>query len=159
MAKIKCTACNKEVKKWNYEIKSLVLETYKCKECKQANGRVEKTCPICEKTFSGIKSQIKKQITCSYACSNKYFRTGRNNGNWNEDRYRTTCFEHHEKKCIVCGEDKIVAVHHYDHNHNNNSIDNLVPLCPTHHQYIHSQYRDEIVNIVENYVNKIKGGE
>jgi predicted HNH restriction endonuclease len=54
---------------------------------------------------------------------------------------------------VICGENKIVSVHHYDENHNNNSIENLIPLCPTHHQYIHSKYKDEILNKVDEYRN------
>lgn len=66
--------------------------------------------------------------------------------------YRTACFAHHEKKCVVCGEDKIVAVHHYDENHHNNDPANLVPLCPTHHQYVHSSYKHLVIEKVNQYV-------
>jgi len=71
--------------------------------------------------------------------------------------YRTLCFKHHKKECVVCGEDKIVAVHHYDHNHNNNNIENLIPLCPTHHQYMHSRHKDLIEKEVEEYVHNFAG--
>jgi len=71
--------------------------------------------------------------------------------------YRTLCFKHHKKECVVCGEDKIVAVHHYDHNHNNNNIENLIPLCPTHHQYMHSRHKDLIEKEVEEYVHNFTG--
>jgi len=66
--------------------------------------------------------------------------------------YTTVCFRYHEKKCIVCNEEKIVAVHHNDHNHNNNDPKNLIPLCPTHHQYVHSRYVDEVQPIIDKYV-------
>lgn len=66
--------------------------------------------------------------------------------------YTTVCFRHHEKKCVVCGEDKIVAVHHYNENHDDNTPSNLVPLCPTHHQYMHSRYKVEIQKQVDKYV-------
>lgn len=58
---------------------------------------------------------------------------------------------------MICGEDKIVAVHHYDHNHYNNDPANLVPLCPTHHQYVHSRYKDEVKSIIDDYVRKFRG--
>jgi 5-methylcytosine-specific restriction endonuclease McrA len=70
---------------------------------------------------------------------------------WKESAYRTTCFLHHEKKCVVCGEDKIIDVHHYDENKNNNSTENLIPLCPTHHRYWHSRYRSLIQKKVDHY--------
>lgn len=109
-----------------------------------------KECPNCKKMHS------KEGITCSYACSNSHFRSGENNPNWKNTSYRSTCFLHHEKKCIVCGEEKIVAVHHMDENRKNNNPSNLVPLCPTHHQYIHSRYRDEVLPIVEEYMKNFK---
>ena len=96
-------------------------------------------------------------MTCSYSCSNSYFRSGQNNPNYkNGNNYRTICFIYHEQKCIICDEDKIVAVHHYDENHDNNSIDNLVPLCPTHHQYVHSKYKDLVIDKIDDYVKNFK---
>jgi predicted HNH restriction endonuclease len=43
-----------------------------------------------------------------------------------------------------------------DENRKNNNPSNLVPLCPTHHQYIHSRYRDEVLPIVEEYMKNFK---
>ena len=106
----------------------------------------KKKCPVCEKEYIG------KSKTCSYSCSNKHFRTGESNGNWKQDSYQSTCWLHHGKKCLVCGEEKIVTVHHVNGNHNDNRVENLVPLCPTHHQYVHSRYKNEVLPIVEKYV-------
>jgi 5-methylcytosine-specific restriction endonuclease McrA len=58
---------------------------------------------------------------------------------------------YHKKECVICGENKIVAVHHYDENHNNDSIENLIPLCPTHHNYVHSRYKDEVIDTINKY--------
>jgi predicted restriction endonuclease len=120
--------------------------------------RINKKCPICGVEFETMKNHKREKMTCSHSCSNSFFRSGNNNPNWKgeerseyEKEYRRICFEYHKKECIVCGENKIVAVHHYDENHNNNSIDNLIPLCPTHHQYIHSRYKNEILSIVDEY--------
>ena len=38
----------------------------------------------------------------------------------------------------------------------NNEIENLIPLCPTHHQYMHSRHKDEIQHIINEYVEKRK---
>ena len=111
--------------------------------------KILKSCPVCGTDHS------KGGITCSYSCSNSYFRSGENNPNWKEENYRTTCWEHHEKKCIICDEEKIVAVHHYDLNHDNNDPENLVPLCPTHHQYVHSKYKDCVQSIIDEYVKSL----
>lgn len=114
-------------------------------------------CPVCTKLFKPSK-QYKKGLstTCSKSCANSYFRTGPNNGMWNHDTYRTTCFLHHEKKCIICGESNIVQVHHSDGNHSNNDPSNLVPLCPTHHQYFHSKYRSLVEPAIIEYIKNWK---
>lgn len=53
------------------------------------------------------------------------------------------------KKCIICGFDKIVDLHHLDFNHQNNSENNLIGLCPNHHKLIHDRrFRKEIFKIL-----------
>ena len=111
------------------------------------NPENKRTCPQCGKDFSG------KSTTCSRACANSYFRSGDNHPNWREEQYRSTCFLHHEKECVVCGEDKIVEVHHLDENRKNNDPSNLIPLCPTHHKYWHSRFRYLVEATVTNYLN------
>lgn len=54
-------------------------------------------------------------------------------------------------KCCVCGFDKIVDIHHADHNHNNNDPKNLVPLCPNHHRMYHSRYIEEVRPFIDNF--------
>lgn len=66
--------------------------------------------------------------------------------------YQAVCFRYHEKECVVCEEKNIVAVHHYNENHDDNRPENLVPLCPTHHMYMHSRYKYLIEDQVEEYV-------
>lgn len=120
--------------------------------------RIIKKCPVCGKEFEDLVGRSRQKTTCSYSCSNTHFRSGEDNPNWSDEvsdnnnkKYRKLCFRYHKKKCIICGEDKIVAVHHYDENHKNNSIENLIPLCPTHHQYVHSRYKDEIIDTINKY--------
>ena len=49
------------------------------------------------------------------------------------------------EKCILCGFNKFVVLHHLDQNNKNNSQENLVGLCPNHHQMLHTlKYREEI---------------
>lgn len=105
-------------------------------------------CPVCNKEYVG------KSKTCSYSCSNTFFRSGEQNPNWKETQYRTTCWKHHDKKCLVCGEEKIVAVHHVNEDHDDNRPENLVPLCPTHHQYVHSRYRNEVQPFIDAYLKR-----
>ena len=117
---------------------------------------IEKICPVCNSKFETRIGIRKEKVTCSHSCSNTYFRSGDKNGNWSDDSYRTTCFLYHKKECIICSESKIVTVHHLDENRKNNSPDNLVPLCPTHHQYWHSKYKTEVEETIYSYINKFK---
>ncbi|MCX6748554.1 MAG: hypothetical protein NT076_03030 [Candidatus Pacearchaeota archaeon] len=61
-------------------------------------------------------------------------------------------FETYKKlteKCAVCGFDKFVALHHLDYNKANTSSDNLVGLCPNHHQMLHTvKYKEEIFQLL-----------
>lgn len=112
-----------------------------------------KNCPVCGLEFETKVGNKEEKTTCSHSCSNTFFRSGSSNPNWKIESYRSTCFEEHEKECIVCGENKIVEVHHYDENKKNNTPENLIPLCPTHHQYVHSRYKDEVIVKIEKYRN------
>ena len=136
-----CIYCNQKRTKANIK-----RHTHSC----YLNPTNLKKCEICNNPIKNFKTSK----TCSYSCANKKFRTGKNNGNWKEEQYRTTCFEHHEKKCIVCSEENIVAVHHLDENKKNNNPNNLIPLCPTHHQYWHSKYKHLIEKTVLDYIKK-----
>jgi hypothetical protein len=115
---------------------------------------VTRECPVCNKKFRTKINCKEERKTCSYSCSNTYFRSGLSNPNWKQDSYRTTCFLYHKKECIICSETKIVSVHHFDENHENNLPENLIPLCPTHHQYVHSRYKDDVMAKIIEYRNK-----
>lgn len=54
--------------------------------------------------------------------------------------YRSIAFAAYPRCCSVCGYDRVVGVlevHHVDGNRHNNSIENLIPLCPTCHEERH----------------------
>jgi len=54
------------------------------------------------------------------------------------------------KKCTICGFDKIIEIHHLDDDHKNNSPDNVIGICPTHHKMIHHRsFRKEILQILK----------
>ena len=124
--------------------------------------RIVKQCPVCGKEFKTKAGHKREKTTCSYACSNTYFRSGKDNPNWKEytyegKEYRTICFAHHKKECIICGEKNVVAVHHYDCNNKNNDPENLIPLCMTHHVYIHSnQFAPLIEEQVKAYIEEFR---
>ena len=58
-------------------------------------------------------------------------------GEWeNTGNYRRVAFNNYEHICAVCKYDKdsrLLQVHHIDNDRNNNSLDNLIILCPTCH--------------------------
>ena len=118
---------------------------------------ITKTCPVCNNKFEASKGSPREKKTCSYSCSNTYFRSGDNNGMRSKSKnYRTTCFLHHKKECIICGESNIVAVHHYDNDHTNNDPSNLIPLCPTHHAYVHSDFNYLVKEQIDIYQSTIQ---
>lgn len=160
---------------WNYSGKgfdpnALTNSLYKveCQYCgsKHTNANInrhEDSCylnpsniRLCEVCETPIKDYKNSKGTCSRSCANKHFRTGEGNGNYRGTNYTQICFDNHKKECIVCGEEKIVAVHHNDCNHYNNDPENLIPLCPTHHTYVHSRYKDEVQPIIDKYIGTWK---
>ena len=158
----KCDECGEEysleVKVRNRKLREKKDPNFYCSsECSATSQRkwerVEKECPVCEETFIARKNHPKEKTTCSKSCAMSHFKSGENNPNWKSDSidYRKTCYEYHEKKCVVCGEDKVLDVHHYDGDSNNNKPENLIPLCPTHHRYIHNGYEHLIEDKIESY--------
>ena len=113
---------------------------------------VKLNCPVCGSQFvsrPGSKKRDKK--TCSRKCSNIQRPRG---GALKISHYRTICFKYHKKECVICGEGKILSVHHYDENHENNAPENLIPLCPTHHQYVHSGFSEDVLPKIKLYREK-----
>jgi len=130
------------------------FESYYKNRMKAKYKTIEKICPVCSSKFNTQAGHSREKTTCSHACSNTYF-----NGitrNVNVSNYRTICFKSHKKECIVCGEYRIVEVHHLDHDNKNNNPDNLIPLCSTHHRYWHSRYRTLVENQVLDYIEEWK---
>lgn len=137
-----CTYCNKSI-----GILGLDAHMNNC----YMNPKNLKLCPNC----GGPIKKFRSSKTCSHKCANFYFKDKiGENRKYPDDKvkYSTLCFRYHEKKCIICDESQIVCAHHYDFNHNNNDICNLVPLCPTHHMYVHSRLYDTIKDQIDVYV-------
>ena len=138
---VKCQYCTNEV---------IVSNIKRHENACYLNPNNLRLCQVCD---SPIKDYKHSKGTCSHSCSNKFFSHLRNKPE-NYTRYTTLCWKAHKKECVVCGENKIVAVHHMNEDHNDNRVENLVPLCPTHHTYMHSEYRHEILPKVEEYIKQ-----
>ena len=142
---------------------------HKCNYCKKEYVQVslhEKTCylnpenlllcPVCGEPIKNYKNNK----TCSHRCANNLFkRVGEyhwNFQNGGEKNYRKICFDNHGNKCIICGEENIVQAHHIDTDRENNSPENLVPLCLNHHWYMHTEFKVLIENQVLDYIKHYK---
>tara|TARA_B110000858_G_C17356748_1_gene273467 strand:- start:91 stop:492 length:402 start_codon:yes stop_codon:yes gene_type:complete len=105
----------------------------------------KKNCVKCDKEYiieARVKTKrYKNSKYCSRSCAN-------NRQEWwnnNLKSYRKIAFRTWPKECAICGFDKIVAVHHIDEDKKNNNVKNLIPLCPNHHEMVHSKYANEIL--------------
>ena len=133
-------------------------------KCCYLNPDNIKLCPVCNTPIKDYK----KSSTCSKPCSQIYFKdkflnTSKNRDmswvgeNYKGPSYSLICFKYHKHKCIICDEDLAVDVHHYDKNDKNNKKENLVPLCATHHRYMHNKnYIYIIKECVDEYVFKFR---
>lgn len=137
--------------------------TFKPKQPKYET--ITKICPICSTPFETQKDHTREKTTCSYSCANTHFRSGVNHANHqiamsnniipSSKNYQTICFHHHKYECCSCGESRIVEVHHFDHDHNNVNPENLIPLCPTCHQLYHSNYRNDVLPQILEFIRNI----
>jgi hypothetical protein len=143
-----------------------ILKNKKCDFCKREisianikrhielcylNPKNLRSCPVCKKPIKHPGT-----ITCSRKCRLVYCGPPNKFPNNKLKAYTSICFRFHKKECIICGEKNIVAVHHFDLNNKNNDPVNLVPMCPTHHIYLHSRYKNLIINKVLVYREKFK---
>jgi len=54
------------------------------------------------------------------------------------------------EKCMICGFDKVIELHHLDKDHSNKSSQNLIGLCPNHHRMLHNvKYGKEIKFLIQ----------
>jgi hypothetical protein len=135
-------------------------ERYKALQQEKNNnrfGHVEmhtKSCVKCNNEFvyTGRKKTkgYENAKFCSRSCANSRQEW------WNENAvgYRTIALRCWEHKCAICGFDKIIAIHHVDENHSNNNPVNLIPLCPNHHEMMHSKWKPDVKPLVDMLVKE-----
>lgn len=117
-----------------------------CHSCKSAFVVVER-----EKLFPS-----KDKYFCSRTCANSVGGNAKAQKYHSDEdaTYRVVAFRYHKKECVVCGEKNIVSVHHLNEDHSDNRPENLVPICPTHHQYVHSKYRWMVQDKIDKYMEE-----
>lgn len=117
-------------------------------------------CFSCSKLFQVEEREklfpSKEQYFCSRSCANSIGGKAKSKKYHGDEtaHYTTVAWRYHQKKCLVCEESNVVAVHHLNENHDDNRPENLVPLCPTHHHYMHSKHKHLIEQKVLSYITE-----
>lgn len=102
---------------------------------------IEKICETCGNQYKARASRVNQKY-CSRDCMDKNKSTvlsGVNNPNYrhgkNQASAKYTALRHFEKKCIICGFDIAVQIHHIiaKTKGGTNNEANLAVLCPNHH--------------------------
>ncbi len=141
MGKLKgvCVYCGKE--KTIYSVKKQV-----CSPChkKYFWVRKKRICEGCKKnTYLHSKKLCKKCYDLKIPKSKKEEMNKKRNAkrfNLNIKYYKKLT-----KKCVLCGFNLFTHLHHIDFNKKNNSVNNLICLCPNHHALAHyKKYKKEI---------------
>lgn len=139
---IKCPICKKEKP---HCAKGL------CKACYQREGAPKIRCPICNRE---MPHHAKGMCKACYMKTEHYDKIQISN----IKRYHNISvgeWGNITKKCIICGFEKIVDLHHLDGNKKNNNQSNLIGLCPNHHKMIHNKkYKDEVTKEILNRLSK-----
>jgi hypothetical protein len=112
-----------------------------------------KVCPMCGIEFSTRLGGKKEKVTCSHLCANNYFKQAQKD-EVGPEQYSIRAKRMGMDSCCVCGEREVLDIHHIDMDRSNNTMDNLMPLCPTHHMYIHRGKLDLIIDRIEEYLDK-----
>lgn len=156
---ITCAGCGnlaeREVRLVNQNIK----HNYKIFCSKECSNNYKTTlmtlsCGNCSKETKRTKAEYEKSksgdVYCSRSCAtsmnNKRYKSGENNPNYESGQgsYRKRAIAHYGAKCEVCdyNVELVLQVHHLDHNRDNNEVENLIVLCPTHHVEHHAGLRE-----------------
>jgi len=120
------------------------------KESCYLNPKNKRDCPLCETPIKNFR----ENKTCSRHCGAILGRLTISNGD-TQTNYRTICFHHHGHKCLVCNEDLFLIAHHVNGDRTNSEPENLIPLCHTHHLYIHHYvYHYILKECIDEYIEK-----
>jgi TyrR family helix-turn-helix protein len=163
---MKCKNCGKEFYVSPYRLKEA---KFCSRYCYLQYTTVRKKCAYCGKEFIIGKSKENRKY-CSEDCMFLALRKIKDERERREKikiyqrLKRGNNYSHNVRKwlkiigfpfrCIICGYDKYecaIDIHHIDSNPNNNSIDNLVPLCAICHRLVEKK----IINL-DDYLKNFK---
>ena len=145
--KRKCIYCSKE-----YSTRTINQHERAC----PINPENKKICKLdsCDNIITSIE---KRAIFCSHKCANTFigikYRTLENHPLWKGGEFGHVNLRKKEC-CKICRFDKVVEVHHLNENRNDNTLDNLITLCPNHHRMIHTKkYKKEVMALLGEFVS------
>lgn len=157
-----CSNCNKNIYKSPYSLshhKIFFCDKVCQKQYQRKNSkRIIVDCNYCGNSLIKNSSQQRSSKTglyfCNNLCKNKYLAK---NKRWQKDEVNS----HHQRKnilyekvnntCQKCGYDedkRMLDIHHYDQNHQNNKWDNLRVLCVWCHIKCHRLKENYILPII-----------
>lgn len=153
----KCSNCHKDIYKRPARLKAHKI--FFCdRNCQSQHKRKNSkiiivNCDCCDKRISKNRSQQRNSKTglffCNNLCKNKFLAQNRR---WQKDdvnshrQRQNILYDKVKCTCQQCGYNKnkkMLDIHHYDHNHQNNKCDNLRVLCVwchTKHHRLQEEY-------------------
>ena len=136
---VKCLGCGKEEE---HHGKGYCYNCYKRLSWK----RKKIVCKRCKREIPNHAKGL-----CS-GCYNFVFHLDKNKAQ-NYKKWHNLDIETYKRitqKCMICGFDKIVDLHHLDEHKYNHSETNLIGLCPNHHKMLHDfRYRKEMRDLLK----------
>ena len=129
---------------------------YCSRKCSFVNKieRVKLNCDLCDAAIERLPNRVQAFNFCNKICKDKAqridsgdkFKKLRPSHFGTAVGYRTLYQRSYDSlECKICGFDKVVHIHHIDEDKSNNSIENLVALCPNHHAMIHTtKFNEEV---------------
>jgi len=139
MAIIKCKNCKREVE---HHAKGMCTTCYK-----KLAWEAKKV--MCKRCGRMLPMHAKGYCTGCYTLLFHYDKIREYNSR-KEHNIDLETYKKLTEKCIICGFDKVVDLHHLDGKHENNSENNLIGLCPNHHKMLHTyEFKDEIFKILK----------
>jgi len=157
-----CSNCNKNIYKSPYSLKhhKIFFCNRNCQKqyLKNNSKTIIVNCDHCGTQINKSTSQQRNSKTglffCNNLCKNKYLAK---NKRWQKDNI----YSHHKRKdvlyekvnntCQKCGYNKdkrMLDIHHYDHNHQNNKCNNLRVLCVWCHIKHHRLKEEYILPVI-----------
>lgn len=95
----------------------------------------------------------KERYFCSLQCANATGGKAKRE-KYGLKQYASIAKSYYEEKCVVCGYNEVIDVHHIDENRQNNDPRNLVILCPNHHALLHRKNSSSVKLSIEQFMTE-----